>query len=226
MIKVNLLNSVTDRVRGGAAGQTGLANPRTRMIVMMAGVGGAVLLAILLHFSITYAKLRAAEEELEKEKVTQQQMAAVNKEIAELDKKTKNYDARINGIKKLRATQRGPVAVLSAVNERLPQIPNFRLDTIQQKGSELIIKGYSPNEAAVTQFGRSLEFSSGLFTNVNLETTRAVVTGQAIDPEGAVKNPAGPPETINFTVKCSYTAPTTAQNDLPNQPAAKQIAQK
>ncbi|MEJ7713857.1 MAG: PilN domain-containing protein [Pyrinomonadaceae bacterium] len=114
-------------------------------------------------------------------------MAAVNKEIAELDKKIKDYDARINGIKKLRASQRGPVAVLSAVNERLPQIANFRLDTIQQKGAELVIKGYSPNEAAVTQFGRSLEFSSGLFTNVNLETTRTALPGATVDLEGSIK---------------------------------------
>lgn len=229
MIKVNLLDSVTDRARGGAAGLTGLANPNTRMLVILSSVGGITLLAILLHLSIAYAKLYSAEADLEKEKAVQQQMAAVNKEIAELDKKTKDYDARINGIKKLRASQRGPVAVLSAVNERLPPVDNFRLETIQQKGAELIIKGYSPNESAVTQFGRSLEFSSGLFTNVNLETTRAALTGRSVDIESTTKGPSGAAETINFTIKCSYTAPTTtAQGDAPNQAGAagRQIAQK
>ncbi|MEJ7713856.1 MAG: hypothetical protein WKF84_29425 [Pyrinomonadaceae bacterium] len=68
MIKVNLLNSVTDRARGGAAGQAGLNNPKTRTLVMLISVGGVTLLAILLHLSLAYAQLYSAEVELEKEK--------------------------------------------------------------------------------------------------------------------------------------------------------------
>ncbi|HVG38668.1 MAG TPA: PilN domain-containing protein [Pyrinomonadaceae bacterium] len=229
MIKVNLLDSVTDRARGGAAGADGgMGAAQTRTMVLLGVVGAVTLLAILFHLSIAYARLYSAQNDLEKEKQIQQQMAAVNQEIAELDKKTKATDARINAIKKLRASQRGPVAVLSAINERLPQIGNFRLDSIEQKGADLIIKGYSPNEAAVTQFGRSLEFSSGLFTNVNMETARQAMSGASIDIEGAAKGPSGTPETVKFTVKCNYTPPTTlAQNDAGNPTSpGRQIAQK
>lgn len=221
MIKVNLLDSVTDRARGGAGGEAGgLSNPHTRTLMMLVGGGAVTLLAILLHLSIAYAKLYSAQNDLEKEKQIQQQMAAVNKEIAELDKKTKDTEARIKGIQKLRSSQRGPVAVLSAVNERLPQIPNFRLDSIQQKGADLVIKGYSPNEAAVTQFGRSLEFSSGLFTNVNLETARQSVS--TVNIEGAAKGPNAVPDTISFTIKCNYTPPVVSAQDA----APSAIAQK
>lgn len=227
MIRINLLDSVTDRARGAVA-PSGLANPNTRTMLLLLTVGGVTLLAILLHLSITYARLWSAQADLEKEKKTQQQMAAVNQEIAELDKKTKDTLTRTKGIQKLRASQRGPVAVLSAINERLPQVPNFRLESIEQKGADLIIKGYSPNEAAVTQFGRSLEFSSGLFTNVNLETARQSIAGTNIDVEGMIKGPTGSPETIKFTVKCNYQPPTTvAQTDAGGQtPAMRQIAQK
>lgn len=227
MIKVNLLNSVTDRTRGGA-GESGLGSAQTRTMILLGVVGGVTLLAILFHTSIAYARLYSAQNDLEKEKKIQQQMAAVNQEIAELDKKTKETQSRTKAIQKLRASQRGPVAVLSAINERLPQIGNFRLDSIEQKGPDLIIKGYSPNEAAVTQFGRSLEFSSGLFTNVNMETARQTMSGTNIDIEGMTKGPTGAPETVKFTVKCNYTPPTTlAQNDSTN-PATpgRQIAQK
>lgn len=225
MIKVNLLDSVTDRARGGRT-EAGLSNPKTRTMLLL-GIGGAItLVAILFHLSISYARLYAAQSDLAREKQIQQQMAAVNQEIAELDKKTKDTQSRTKAIQKLRASQRGPVAVLSAINERLPQINNFRLDSIEQKGADLIIKGYSPNEGAVTQFGRSLEFSSGLFSNVNMETARQTIS--TIDMEGVAKGPTGVPEAIKFTIKCNYTPPTTIAADVTNPatPAGRQIAQK
>ncbi len=69
--------------------------------------------------------------------------------------------------------------------------------------------GNSPNEAAVTSFGRSLEFSNGLFTNVNIETQRKFIEVPAADrgaPADTEKSQPKP-ETVTFKIRCKYTPP-------------------
>ena len=172
-------------------------------------------------------------------------MEAIKKEQAELEKKTQEIQTRIDAIKKLRASQQGPVAVLSAINERLPKVADFRLESIEQKGGELILKGDSPNESAVTQFGRSMEFSSGLFTNVSIETKRELmekVNAGATPAPGSAEDmnkPVVKPETVTFTLKCKYTPPGSqtsspaSNNAKPSgtgaaatPPASPQVAKK
>ena len=85
------------------------------------------------------------------------------------------------------------------------------------------IKGISPNESAVTRFGQSLEFSSGMFTNLNIETQRETVsrvslTGVAADATLAL------PEVIAFTVKCSYGEKSLGAESAPS--ASNQVAMK
>jgi Tfp pilus assembly protein PilN len=217
MIKVNLLNSVTDRMSGGViAVEKKVINPKTQSYMIMAAV--AFMMFVVMGFDYVSAnsnKTKAETELAEQERIAQQ-MQAIIKEQNELDKKTKEVTARINVIQSLRATQKGPVAVLSEINGRIPQIPNFRLDTIEQKDGKLVVIGDSPNEMAVTQFGRSLEFSSGLFSNVSIELQRKTLEG-AIDhsPENANQPAAPKAETVSFTIKCNYTPPAPA-----GQPAA------
>src|SRR5919107_828910 len=122
MIKVNLLDSVTDKT-SVAAIETRVANPRTQGRLVLLVVVALMGLAIV--FDWTSANSAHAE-------VT-----------AEL-KRQEEQAARMEAIKKLRASQQGPVAVLSAINERLPKIPDFRLESIEQKGGELTLKGDSP----------------------------------------------------------------------------------
>ena len=133
MIKVNLLDSVTDRARATAAVEAKVADPRMRVVLMAASV--VVLLGLVMvfdYFSAASAASRA-KSELEKQQQIAAQMAAVNKEQAELEKKIKDIQTRIEAIKVLRASQQGPVSLLSALNERLPAAPDFRLETVQQK---------------------------------------------------------------------------------------------
>jgi Tfp pilus assembly protein PilN len=213
MIKVNLLDSVTDKT-SVAAIETRVANPRTQgrlvLLVVVALLGMAVV------FDWTSANSAHAEvtAELKRQEEQAARMQAIKKEQAELEKKTQEIQTRIDAIKKLRSSQQGPVAVLSAINERIPRMGDFRLESIEQKGGELILKGDSPNEAAVTQFGRSMEFSSGLFTNVSIETKRELldkVNGSTAAPApAATDDPAKPVvklDTVTFTLKCKYTAP-------------------
>ena len=220
MIKVNLLDSVTDKT-SVAAIETRVANPRTQGRLVLLVV--VVLLGLGVAFDWTSANSAHAEAtaELKRQEEQAARMEAIKKEQAELEKRTQEIQTRIDAIKKLRASQQGPVAVLSAINERLPKITDFRLESIEQKGEELILKGDSPNEAAVTQFGRGMEFSSGLFTNVSIETKRELM--EKVNGASAAPAPTSPDDetkpvvkldTVTFTLKCKYT-PAGGQTSSP-----------
>src|SRR5919112_1402824 len=184
MIKVNLLDSVTERVSSVAAVEEKVANPAARMWIL----GGAVFvllgMGMLFDYVSASASQQRAKEELEKQQLIAAQMAAVNKEQAELKTKLDAINVRIDAIKRLRASQQGPVGLLSELNSRIPTDPDFRLETVEQKNGDLVVEGQSPNEYAVTAFGRSLEFSNGLFQSVSIEAERKEVDVKAEDLVG------------------------------------------
>jgi len=219
MIKVNLLNSVTDKT-SVAAIETRVANPlmQGRLVLLVV----VALLGLGIMFDWTSANSAHAEvtAELKRQQEQAARMEAIKREQAELEKKTQEIQTRIDAIKRLRASQQGPVAVLSAINQRLPKIAEFRLESIEQKGGDLILKGDSPNEAAITQFGRSMEFSAGLFSNVNIETKRELIeklNAGSTTPAATADDPVKPlikPDTVTFTLKCKYT-PAGSQTASP-----------
>src|SRR5207253_8084312 len=149
----------------------------------------------------------------------------------------KEIQDRIDAIQKLRASQQGPSAVLAALRDRVNSVPGLFLQSVEQKGDSLEIVGLSPDEAAVTRFGQSLEFSSGLFSNLNITTERKpadmVKTSASVAAPGtqpAAEDPNAPkPQVVAFTIKCSYSPPQNAQtqNSSPsNTPPANQVAQR
>src|SRR5213083_1032751 len=99
-------------------------------------------------------------------------MNAVKREQAELEKKIADINFCIDAIQKLRDSRQGQSAVHAEIKARFDSVPGLYLKSVEQKDAELIIKGESPNEASVTRFGQSMEFSSGLFTNLNIETQK------------------------------------------------------
>jgi Tfp pilus assembly protein PilN len=212
MIKINLLDSVTER-NGGAviAVERKFSSPKTRLIMMSVSV--AVLLLAVIGWDIISTNMAKAqaEAELQEQKQIEQELASVTKEMKELEAKIQNIDLRIEAIKKLRASQAGPSAVLEAMRERIAMTPGIYLQSIDQTGEQLTIKGDSPDESAVTQFGRSLEFSSGLFTNLNIETQRREAPNQVATPAGQEAPPKA--EIVGFTIRCAYT-PSKANSSL------------
>lgn len=239
MIKVNLLDSVTDRAKGVAAVEEKVANPRTQ--TMMLGLVVAGLLALTMGYDF-YSSKKAheqAQQDLSAQQAINAQMVAVNKEKDEVEKKARDIQVRIDAIQKLRASQQGPGNVLRSVKERIDSIPGLYLESVEQKGNELIVRGSSPNEAAVTRFGQSMEFSSGLFSNLSIETRREKVQVKSASAATAATDQSGQPikmelpEVVSFTIKCSYAPPapqaqvaTPAGAPAANQTAANQIAQK
>lgn len=230
MIKVNLLDSVTERASSVAAVEEKVANPAARFWILGCAVFVLLGMGMLFDYVSATASQARAKEELDKQQQIAAQMAAVNKEQAELENKLKDINTRIEAIKRLRASQQGPVSLLSELNSRIPTDPDFRLESVEQKNGELTIEGQSPNEYAVTAFSRSLEFSNGLFLNVSIEAERKEVD---VKPEDLVGQ-TGPldlslkPEVFRFKVKCKYgpATPPPPGQPAPQQPAPAQVAQK
>jgi Tfp pilus assembly protein PilN len=236
MIKINLLDSVTDKPTGVAvAVEERVANPRMQTLLLALVIFGLLALGMCYDFVSVRAAHDEAQRELDKQERINQQMLAVNKEQAELEKKTRDIQVRIDAIQKLRASQQGPGNVLRELKQRFDSVPGLYLTGVEQKESELTIKGESPDEAAVTRFGQSLEFSNGLFSNLSIETQRELAKVDDKDKSSASSGPedkdAPKPEVVAFTIKCNYAGATNTNKAAApgaNQPVntANQVAQK
>ena len=174
MIKVNLLESITDRPASVAFVEDKVSSTRTQTLLLVLTVVALLVLGIGFDYVSANSQHQTATNDLEKERRINDQMNAVKHEQADLEKKMGEINLRIDAIQKLRASQQGPSAVLAEIKARFDGVPGLYLKSVEQKEAELVIKGESPNEAAVTRFGQSMEFSSGLFTNLNIETQREV----------------------------------------------------
>lgn len=231
MIKINLLNSVTERQAGAVVAVDRKVNSPVSRLLMMALAVGFLLIAIIGWDVIsTQMAKNQAEREMEEQKQIAAELETVLKEQKELEQRIKNIDLRIEAIKKLRDSQAGPSAVLEALRERIAMVPGLYLESVEQSGDQLTIRGNSPDEQAVTQFGRSLEFSNGLFSNLGIETQRKEEQNQNQPVStGTSQNPASSDANklvlVGFTIRCAYTpskaaanGATTAQNQ--QQPQA------
>jgi Tfp pilus assembly protein PilN len=223
VIKVNLLESITDRSGGVAFVEDKVSSTRTQTLLLALTVMTLLVLGIGYEYVSTNRQHAAAVEELGRQQRINDQMNAVKKEQAELEKKIADINLRVQAIQKLRASQQGPSEVLEEIKARFDAVPSLYLKSVEQKEAEITIKGESPNEATVTRFGQSMEFSSGLFTNLNIETSREVAQVTSKAGAAAAVDPNAPrPEVVAFTIKCNYARPNTQQNPEP----ANQVAKK
>src|SRR5262245_16537911 len=204
---------MTDRAASVAFVEDKVSSTRTQTFLLALTVLAFLVMGIGYDYISANAQFQAKTKELAHERQINDQMNAVKKEQAELEKKIADINFRVDAIQKLRASQQGPSAVLSEIKARFDAVPSLYLRSVEQKDTELVIKGESPNEATVTRFGQSMEFSSGLFTNLNIETERttaeinktAGANGQA-QPQTVNVNMPGIvlPEVVKFTIKCTY----------------------
>lgn len=221
MIKVNLLESVTDRPSGAARVEDKVSSPLIQTMLMALTVFGLLVVGIGYDYISANAAHEVARIELENQKRINQQMLAVNQEKLELERKAQDIQSRIDAIKRLRESQQGPGSVLREIKTRFDAVPGLYLKSIEQTEGELTVKGESPNEASVTKFGQSLEFSSGLFTNLNIETQRELAKGASTSSLPGEE--ALPTEVVSFTVKCNFSK---SQTSPAGNPPANQVALK
>ena len=227
MIKVNLLESVTDRPTGVAFVEDKVSSTRTQTFLLALTVVALLVLGIGYDYVSANAQHQAATKELEKQHRINDQMNSVKREQADLEKKLADINFRIDAIQKLRGSQQGPSGILAEIKARFDSVPGLYLKSVEQKDAELIIKGESPNEAAVTRFGQSMEFSSGLFTNLNIETQKEVPQALKTSAAPAPARGANPlqallsqPEVVSFTIKCSYSAGKSPDTSKASAPAS------
>ena len=227
MIKVNLLESVTDRSVGVAFVEDKVSSTRTQTLLLALTVGALLVMGVGYEYVSANRQHSAAAQELDNQKRINDRMNAVKKEQADLEKKIADINLRVQAIQKLRASQQGPSEVLQEIKARFDSVPGLYLQSVEQKEAELIIKGESPNEAAVTRFGQSMEFSSGMFSNLNIETSREAVKGSK-EAAAAPADPNAPPtEVVTFTIKCSYARNNNQQQQQSSNPApTNQVAKK
>src|SRR5213082_3338311 len=188
MIKVNLLNSITDRSASVAFVEDKVTNTRTQTFLLALTVAALLVLGIGYDYVSANAQHSSAVKELENQRHINDAMNVVKREQADLQKKISEITYRIDAIQKLRASQQGPSGILAEIKSRFDAVPGLYLKSVEKKEAEVTIKGESPNEASVTRFGKSLEFSSGLFTNLNIETQREV----AQEGKGGTSNAPAP----------------------------------
>jgi Tfp pilus assembly protein PilN len=206
MIKINLLHSVTERQAGAldvVDQKIGSAGSRFLLLALVVGF----LTAAVIGWDVISTSMAksAAEKELQAQKQREAELQQTINEQKDLEAKINAIDARIDAIKKLRGSQAGPSAVLEAMRERVTMVPGLYLESVEQKGNQMVFSGSSPDESQVTQFGRSLEFSNGLFSNLNIETTRQDVQNQqATVVATSTKPDAGKISIVKFTIKCAY----------------------
>ena len=116
MIKINLLNSVTER-QGSAvmAVDRKVGSPGSRLLLLTLAVG--FLLAAVIGWDVISTQMAKADAErrFEEQKQIEKELEAVIKEQKELEEKIASIDKRIAAIKKLRDEQKGPSAVLEAI---------------------------------------------------------------------------------------------------------------
>src|SRR5262249_32237167 len=140
MIKINLLESVTDRPQGVAAVEDKVSSPRIQTLLLALTVFGLMVLAMGYDYVSSNMARTAAQKELDNERRLNQQMLATQKEQMELEKKSKEIQARIDAIKKLRESQQGPNAVLQEIKARFDAVPGLYLTSIENKDGDLTIK--------------------------------------------------------------------------------------
>jgi len=232
MIRVNLLGGTAEhRV---AVQKTKVAARRGQQIFMLAAALAVFVIAIGVDHLWTNSAHAAAQVELTREEEEAKKLEADIQRKNELEAELKQLDERIKVIKQLRAEQKGPVAMLSAINERMPGgQADFKLDTIVQKGAHLQIIGTSLSQQVIADFSRQLEFSNGLFTGLMLsiegkEVKADDLSDRALNKEPEKKDAAKKdaakddkkPEVddvarvFQFTIDCDYNKPR-AEADKP-----------
>lgn len=206
MIKINLLNSVTERQSSTVMAVDRKLSSGVSRLAMLS-IATTALLAAVIGWDIISTQMAKAEAErqLAEQKTIAAELEIVMKEQRDLEQKIANIDTRIEAIKKLRSSQAGPSAVLVAMRERIAMVPGLYLESVEQAGDSLIFKGNSPDESQVTQFGRSLEFSNGLFSNLNIETQREDVQNQNVVLKPNADPDAAKVQIVKFTIKTAYT---------------------
>jgi Tfp pilus assembly protein PilN len=173
MIKVNLLEGAADTRAQQRA--TKAAAKTTQQLVMVAGAFLLLLVALASDYLYSSNRLEDANRQLDEQQRIATELKANREKKEILEKQIKGLQDRIKIIDDLSKTQKGPSAMLTLINERLPSA-SVILERIGQTGDRITIVGTAKGADVVSEFARALELNSnGLFRNLTLSTNRREV---------------------------------------------------
>ncbi len=201
MIRVNLLEGTAEqRV---AIQKTKVAARRGQQVFLLAAALAIFAIVIGVDYFLTNNAHAEAQQQLEVEEAEAKKLEGDIQRKNQLENELKQVEERIKVIKQLRAEQKGPVALLSAINERMPGgQADFRLLSITQKGPRLEIVGSSSSQQVMADFARQLEFSNGLFTALNLS-----IEGREVKAEELGRTGEDLAKVFLFKISCDYNKP-------------------
>ena len=204
MIRVNLLEGTAEqRV---SVQKTKVAARRGQQVFMIASALMVFLIAIGVDHLWTNNAHAEAQEILKTEEEVAERLKADIERKNQLEAELKQVEERLKVIKQLRAEQKGPVALMSAINERMPGgQADFRLMSVTQKGNQLQIIGTSLNQQIVADFLKQLEFSNGLFSNLTLNFEAKEVKPE--DPGDTNSDSEEMVRVYMFKIDCTYNKP-------------------
>ena len=163
MIKVNLLRDQAAKTRKTVvkptASPVGLLAIAVFAVVAL-GAGGTwyYLNSQIIQLTGNRDKLRVEEARLK----------GLRKQIEQFEKMKQEKQSRIDIIEQLRANQKGPVILLSQVIRSIPTSAAFWLTSIEQKGEQVRIMGFTVPPETIPDFMSNLA-ATGHFKTVDLE---------------------------------------------------------
>jgi Tfp pilus assembly protein PilN len=173
MIKVNLLEGAADTRAQQRA--TKAAAKTTQQLIMVAGAFVLLLVSLASDYLYSSNRLDDANRQLDEQQRIATELKANREKKDLLEKQIKGLKDRIKIIDDLSKTQKGPSAMLTLINERLPA-NTVILERIGQTGDSIAIVGTAKGADVVSEFARALELNSnGLFQNMTLSTNRREV---------------------------------------------------
>jgi len=179
MIKINLLGAPKPK-RGGKRTAT-----TTTAAIEMGGAGGAgggspfviILIFAVIALGVIGYMYKAASDEAARIAKQMQQAEAENRRLAQVKAKydqeervKENYARRVKVIDDLRASQSGPVNLLTMIGDTINATDAVWLDSVQDSGPAISINGTALSANAVANLIRNLQ-KTGYFKSVEMTET-------------------------------------------------------
>ena len=166
MIKVNLLKEHTVVV---PKKQHTIATPKISWIWLAYIIAVGAITAVLGYQWIDSGNaLKKLNTENQSLQLDLNQLEALSKQFVELEQKKQERQDRIDIIERLVESQQGPVKLMNAVIQAIPDNRNIWLTSLEQTTSGVKVKGETRVPEVVPAFMKDLE-KSGIFESVDIE---------------------------------------------------------
>lgn len=174
MIRINLLGAPKPKSKRGSAAVSAAAvmevgdvgSPNLKIAIVLLLVAG-------INFGQWYRLDRASKDiakQMQSAEQKNRELADVKERYLERQRQADNYKRRVDVIDQLRASQVGPVNLLNTIGDTVNKTEAVWLDTMQDEGSSVNIKGMALSTDAVANLIANLQ-KTGYFKNIEIKET-------------------------------------------------------